>query len=255
MDATRQLTLRGGYRYVWGDARTLLTPAAGLLSAETADLRRHVGKGGFTYRPTTRVSVSADVEAAATSRVYFRTSLNDYQRMRLKARYQATNTLTFAADVSLLNNQNPTPGINYDFLSRNNSVSVLWTPASAKRILLQASYLRSTVRSDTTYIAPQFFERERSFYRDNAHMVDGRTDLVLPGYAGMAPRLSVGGAFFWSSGSRPTQHYQPLGSLALPISKSIIWTSEWRYHGFGESLYGFEAFRTHLITTGLRVDR
>ncbi|MBC7927845.1 MAG: hypothetical protein H7039_19540, partial [Bryobacteraceae bacterium] len=155
----------------------------------------------------------------------------------------------------LLNNQNPTPGIDYDFLARSASASVLWTPQSAKRILLQGTYSRSTIRSDTTYIAPQFFERERSLYRDDAHTVDGRMDLVLPRYSGMIPRLSLGGAFFWSSGSRPTQHYQPVGSLAAPITKSVTWVSEWRYHGFGESLYGFEAFRTHLITTGLRVNR
>ncbi len=255
LDLTRQVTVRAGYRYVWGDARTVVTPLSGLLSQEAADLRRHVGKGGFTYRPATRLSINADVEAAASSRVYFRTSLNDYQRMRVRARYQATNTLTFAADIALLNNQNPAPGINYDFLSRSSSASILWTPASARRILLQGSYSRSTIRSDTTYIAPQFFERERSLYRDNAHTVDGRVDLALPQYAGMIPRLSLGGAFFWSSGSRPTQHYQPLGSLNAPITKSVTWTSEWRYQGFGESFYGFEAFRTHLITTGLRVSR
>ena len=51
--------------------------------------------------------------------------------------------------------------------------------------LIQGGYSRDTLRSDTTYIAPQSFERERSFYRDNAHRVDGRVDLVLPQYAGL----------------------------------------------------------------------
>lgn len=255
LDLTRQVTLRGGYRYVRGDARTSVTPQSGLLTQETADLRRHVGKGGFTYRPSTRLSVNADVEAAASSRVYFRTSLNDYQRMRVRARYQPTNTLTFAGDFAVVNNQNPAPGITYDFLSRSSSASILWTPASAKGILIQGSYSRNTIRSDTTYIAPQFFERERSLYRDNAHTVDGQVDLVLPRFRETSPRLSLGGAFFWSSGSRPTQHYQPIGSFTAPITQSVTWISEWRYHGFGESFYGFEAFRTHLITTGLRVSR
>jgi hypothetical protein len=163
IDVARPLTLRAGYRYVWGDAQTLVTPQSGLLSRESANVRRHVGKGGFTYRPATRLSVSADAEGAASSRVYFRTSLNDYQRMRAKGRYQVTNSLMIAADIALLNNQNPAPGINYDFLSRSASASILWTPASAKRMLLQGSYSRSTLRSDISYIAPQFFERERSF--------------------------------------------------------------------------------------------
>ena len=49
VDASRDWTLRGGYRYVWGDAQNTVTPAAGLQGLETADLRRHVGKGGFTF--------------------------------------------------------------------------------------------------------------------------------------------------------------------------------------------------------------
>jgi hypothetical protein len=141
----------------------------------------------------------------------------------------------------------------------------VWSPVLCRRwsrqqkkgtaLIAQGSYSRSTIRSDITYIAPQSFERERSFYRENAHTIDGRVDLLLPQFAGQTPRLSFGGAFFFSSGSRPTQHYQPLGSLNIPINKSAAWVSEWRYHGFGESFYGFEAFRTHLITTSLRLSR
>jgi hypothetical protein len=63
----------------------------------------------------------------------------------------------------------------------------------------------------------------------------------------------MGGAFFFSSGSRPTQYYQPVGNAIIPLTASVAWTSEWRYHGFGESFYGFEAFRTHLVTTGIRI--
>lgn len=250
IDPVRQVTLRGGYRYVWGDARTFLTPQAGLPGAETGELRRHVGKGGLTYRPAARASVNVDIEAASSDRIYFRTSLNDYRRVRLRARYQALNTLTFSGDLALLSNENPAAGINYDYLYRTSSLGILWTSAAGKRFQLQGNYSRSTIRSDITYIAPQFFELERSFYRDNAHTVDGRLDVAL-----RQVRLSLGGAFFFSSGSRPTQHYQPLGNLSVPISKSLSWISEWRYDGFAEPFYAFEAFRTHLITTGLRVSR
>ena len=255
VDLTRQVILRGGYRYAWGDSSSVITPQVGLPGAESADLRRHVGKGGVTYHPAARLAVSADVEAAISSRVYFRTSLHDYQRLKTRARYQATSTLAIAADMAFLNNQNPAPGLAYDFLSRSGSMSVLWTPAFAQGIFLQAIYSRSTLRSDTSYIAPQFFERERSFYRDNTHTVDGSIDLALPRYGGKAARLSFGGSFYWSSGSRPTRHYQPLGNLTAPLTKTLTWTAEWRYHGFGESIYGFEAFRTHIFTSGIRVSR
>ena len=255
VEPVRQVTLRGGYRYLWGDARNVVTPQAGLLNAETGLLRRHIGKGGATYRPIARVSISADIEAASSDRVYFRTSLNDYRRLRIRARYQALSTLTLTGDMAVLSNENPAVGIDYDFLYRNSTLGILWTPAAGKRIQLHGSYSRSTIRSDIIYIAPQFFERERSFYRDNAHTADGRVDVALPQYRGLAPKLSLGGAFFFSSGSRPTRHYQPLGNLSVPLSRSVAWISEWRYHGFGERFYAFEAFRTHLITTGLRLSR
>lgn len=255
VDATRQLTLRGGYRYLWGDGRHLVTPQTGLAGAEESRLRRYVGKAGLAYRPAVRLSINADLEAASAGRVYFRTSLGQHQKVRFRARYQASGTLTFSTDFGFLKNQNALAGNDYDFEYRNSSVGVHWTPAAVKQVQVDASYSRSTIRSDNTYIAPQFFERERSFYRDNAHTVDGRIGIALPGYGAMIPRLSLGGTFFFSSGSRPTQHYQPLGALTVPISNSVAWISEWRYHGFGETFYGFEAFRTHLIQTGIRVSR
>ncbi|MBC8166765.1 MAG: hypothetical protein H7Y20_12960, partial [Bryobacteraceae bacterium] len=151
--------------------------------------------------------------------------------------------------------ENPVPDIRYELVSRNSSISFLWAPSAGKRIIVQGSYTRSAIRSDISYIAPQFFERERSLYRDNAHTADARVDLVLPKYAGLVPRMSFGGTFFLSSGSRPTQHYQPTGRLNLPLTKSVSWVSDWRYHGFGETFYSFESFRTHLITTGLQISR
>ena len=139
VDASRQWTLRGGYRYVWGDTQNFLTPAAGLLGAESAHLRRHIGKGGFTYRPASRLSLSVDAEVATSGASYFRTSLNDYQRVRLRGRYQATATLSFALDMALLNNQNPTPGADFSFRSRAFSTSLLWGPAAAKRLQVMGS--------------------------------------------------------------------------------------------------------------------
>src|ERR1039458_3273519 len=106
LDVTHRLTLRGGYRYVWGNAETgnLLIAGPG---QESSELRQQVGLAGAN----------------------FRTSLYNYQKMRARARYQLASTLSLQASFSLLNNQNPTPGINYDFLSRQNSLSAAWTPS------------------------------------------------------------------------------------------------------------------------------
>jgi hypothetical protein len=57
-----------------------------------------------------------------------------------------------------LNNQDPQPGINYDYLSHQESLSVMWSPAGGKAVDFQGSYtrsdLRSDLRSDINYLQP-----------------------------------------------------------------------------------------------------
>jgi hypothetical protein len=80
-------------------------------------------------------------------------------------------------------------------------------------------------------------------------------DLNLPRHQGLAPKLSLGGSMFRSSGSRSTGYYQPLAKVFLPVTKNIAWISEWKYYGLGEAFYTYEGFRTHLIETGIRFSR
>ncbi|MEO7142070.1 MAG: hypothetical protein ABI165_01050 [Bryobacteraceae bacterium] len=249
-DVTSRLTLRGGYRYVWGDGSNVTLPPSGLAGLDRGQLRRNVGLGGFAYHPNQKLSVTGDFEGASSGDTYFRTSLHDYQKLRARARYQLTQSLNVSADVNLLNNQNPTPGIHYDFLARQESLSFQWTPDGGKRWGLQGGYTRSTLRSDINYLAPQDLHSERSFYRDNAHEMTGAFDTSL-----RSAKLSLGGSFFISSGSRPTNFYQPVAKLSVPLRNKLSWISEWRYYGFGESFYLYEGFRTHLVTTGLRFTR
>jgi len=253
VDVTRKLTLHGGYRYVWGDAQTgnLLVAGPG---QESSELRQRVGIGGVNFRMNDKLSANLDVEGAATSHAYFRTSLYNYQRVRARARYQVTPTLSLQATFSLLNNQNPTPGINYDFLSHQNSLSVSWL--ASKRVNILGEYTRSTLRSDIGYLEPETLQPGQiSFYRDNAHSANALVDVALPGYAGLKPRLAFGGSLFISSGSRPTRFYQPLARLSVPLYKYVAWNSEWRYYGYGEPFYLYEGFRAQIVQTGLRLSR
>jgi hypothetical protein len=255
IDVSKKLTLRGGYRYVWGEAGTLVLPVQGLLTPDSGELRRNVGIGGFTFRPSQKLVLSGEVEAAASGSTYFSASLNDYQRMHARARYQALGSLSVSADFSLLNNQNPSTGVQFDYLARQSSVSVFWAPQSGKRFTLQGDYSRATTRSNISYLIPQDLRPALSAYRDNAHLASAVLDVALPGHGKMSPKLSVGGSLLISSGSRPTSYYQPLTKLFVPVSPHIAWFVDWRYYGFGEALYGYEGFRTHLVATGLRLTR
>jgi hypothetical protein len=155
-----------------------------------------------------------------------------------------------------LNNQNTAAGVPYDYFAQANSVSFIWSPKAAKRVSIQGDYTRSTIRSDISYLAPQDLQPQRSFYRDNAHLASLIVDVVLPAVGKNGPpSFSAGGSLFISSGSRPTRYYQPVAKLSLPLTAHTSWVSDWHYYGFGEAFYTYEAFRTHVITTGLRLTR
>jgi hypothetical protein len=94
-----------------------------------------------------------------------------------------------------------------------------------------------------------------SIYRDNAHTATALFNVTLPPRSGFAPKITAGGSFFLSSGSRPSSYYQPIATLRLPIGKNLYWFAEWRYYGYGEAFYLYEGFRANLVTTGLRFMR
>jgi hypothetical protein len=254
-DVTPRLTVRGGYRYVWGDANDAVLPPAGNVSSDHVRMRRNVGIGGFTFRPAKKISVSAEGESAASGGEYFRTSLWDYQKVRAQARYQLLNSLSLSADFSLLNNQNSQTGANLDYLSHQESLSFFWQPGGGKRFDFEGSYSRSDMRSNIGYLDPGTLQPQLSAYRDNSHAATALFHIALPGAGAFAPQLTAGGSLVVSTGSRPTSYYQPMARLSFPMGKHIAWFGEWRYYGYGEALYLYEGFRAHLATLGVRYTR
>ena len=252
VDVTSRITVRGGYRRVWGDASVLAGQFSQSGTVAAGQLRRNVGLAGFNYRASDKLSVNLDYEGASSDQVYFRTSLNNYHRARARARYQATNSLSLQANFRVLENQNPSPAIRYDFQSRDNSLAAYWTPGGGKRISVMAEYDRSTLNSDITYLA-LFLAPTISAYHERAHTANAAVDVVIPRIPDA--KVTVGGSLFTGSGTRPTSYYQPLARLSLPLHKHVYWNTTWQYYGFGEQTYLFEGFRTHVFMTGLRLTR
>ena len=251
-DATSKLTLRAGYRYVWGDATVLAGQLSQTGNLVSGSLNRNVALAGMTYRPWKKLSMNLDYEGGASDNIYFRTSLNDYQKGRARANYQIASTLSAQVRFQVLDNQNPDPSIRYSFRSRDNAVSVFWTPGGGKRVSFTGEYDRATVNSNISYL-DLFLSPNVSMYRDNAHSATSAVVLALPGYS--KAKLTFGGSLFLSSGSRPTRFYQPLARLSVPIYNHVSWNTEWQWYGFGEQFYLFEGFRTHIFTTGIKVTR
>jgi hypothetical protein len=252
-DVTRGLTLRASHRYTRGDTTVRAGDLSQIGPADRSELHRTVGIFGFTYRPVQRLTVNGDYEASSSDRVFFRTSLNEYHRARLQSKLQLTSSLLLQARFRILDNQNPAPDIRFDFRSRNNSLALFWTPAGGKHVSFMGEYDRSTIVSDIRYLDLPFLTPATSSYRDVAHQATAAVDVNLPRLNGA--KLSAGGSLFVSRGSRPTRYYQPLGRLTVPLHKNVQWNAEWQYYGFGEQFFFFEAFRTHVFMTGLRLTR
>lgn len=256
LDVTSHLTLRGGYRYVWGDASDAILPQGGSLTGvEHASLRRNVGLGGLIYRPLKKLTLTAETEVASSGGVYFNTSLYDYRKVRTQARYQATSSLSVALDFTYLNNENPTPGLNYSFRSQQEAASLYWAPRSGKVFTFQGSYSWASIRSDIVYLVPQTLAPATSAYNENAHTATALFDLNLGHWGVVAPKLTAGGSLFTSNGSRPTSYYQPMAKLWVPVSKHSQAFAEWWFYGYGEAFYPYEGFGTHLAAIGLRYTR
>jgi hypothetical protein len=255
-DATSHLTLRGGYRYVWGDSSDAVLPQAGELTGmEQAKLRRNVGLGGVVYRPTQKLLLTAEAEVASSGGVYFNTSLYDYQKVRTQARYQATNSLSVALDFTYLNNDNPTPGISYNFRSQQEAASIFWSPEGGKIFSLQGSYSWSSIRSDILYLVPETLTPATSNYSENAHTATALFTVNLGHWGVVAPKLTAGGSFFISNGSLPTSYYQPMAKLWVPLSKHVQAFAQWWFYGYSDAFYSYQGFGTHLAAIGLRYAR
>jgi hypothetical protein len=253
-DANSKLTLRGGYRYVWGDSSYAFLPPEGLASSAQGQLRQNIGLGAATFRPTQKISVTGEFEGGSSSGVYFRTSLYNYERVRAQVHYQPLQSLSISGAFTLLDNQNPLAGTNYAYSSYQESLSFYWSP-HGKIFDIQGSYTRSTLRSNIEYLDPGTLTPQLSNYRDDAHTATALFDLTWPHSKHFAPKLAAGGSFFISSGSQPTSYYQPTAKLWVPLGKHATWFSEWRYYGYGEAFLLYQGFRTHLVTTGVRFTR
>lgn len=254
-DLTRKITVRAGYRYEWGNASDGILPIAELVGFEYGKIRMNVATAGLSWHPLQNAWVNLDFEDGTSGSTYFRTDLYDYQKARIRGRHQIAKTFNVSASATVLNNTNPTPGVNYAFLAHQESASLDYTPSNGKFWSFEGGYTRSTLRSDINYLDPEFLIPEISLYRENSHTINALMNFNMPGWLGLKTRLTLGGSAFLSSGSNPTTFYQPTAKLAMDVHKHVTWVTEWRYYGFDEAFYVYQGFRANMVTTGVRLSR
>ncbi len=260
-DVTRFFTVRVGQRYVWGDttAPAALNIAESGIASERGVLRQNVAIAGATVRLPFNVRLTADFEASPGDRTYFRTSLNDYQKGHVIAAWRPSSELEVSFNAGVLRNQNPDPSIRYDFLSRDDTLSANWNPTAWKGFAILGEYSRTTVYSNITYLIPNEpnadftgFASALSLYRENAHIGTLLADIPLFGTGTIRPKLSLGGSFFVSSGSRPAQFWEPMARFSVPLVSHVQFSTEWRWYALTQTYYLYEGFRTNQFNIALR---
>jgi hypothetical protein len=252
-EISSKLTVRAGYRYVTGDAEVPASSLNQIGAFESGGLRRNIALAGANYRPMKNLAVNLEYEGGISDEIYFRNSLNNYSRGRARARYQQSNSLSFQLNFQILDNQNPAHDIRFDFLSLHTAAGAYWTPGSAKRLTVSAEYDRAWVNSAILYLYLPFYTPATSSYTENAHTGTAAVDFAFPKWRDA--KLTAGGSFVLLTGSRPTNYYQPLARVSIPLRKHVYWNAEWRYYGFSEAFFLYEGFRTNTFTTGLRVTK
>jgi hypothetical protein len=253
---TKDLTLRAGYRYNWGNAS--FRPSSfqtGPLAAGRLD--RHSGVAGLQYRkgPT---RFSADFERGVAGQVYFRNSLRDYSKVRARASYALAAAWRASFDYQWLKNYGSSSGVaigSWDFESSAASASLEWMPKKAKSVSLFTSYARSTAESNINIFEPRTLMRERSAFREAGHSGSLFFRLAPGARTTFRPGLTAGGSFHVNGGSRPTRYYLPQARLALPFYRNVGAYAEWRWYGFSQPLYPFENFTSHQMAVGLTISR
>ncbi len=134
---------------------------SGLGALDEGKIRRNVALAGAAWRPFEKLSINADFEGGSSGSTYFRTSLYDYQKGRVRGRYQISPSFSFSANASVLHNHNPTPGINYDFLAHQESASLLWSPSGGKisdfrgQLHARPRYGRTSIISIPSFLLPK----------------------------------------------------------------------------------------------------
>ncbi len=249
VDLSRHATVRVGHRYDWGSAET---PPASLQFGDEPDnrgsMRRHVALAGATSRWFDgALRVTADYEGSPGDETFFRTGLMRYHRGTLRVRQRLSQTLSLQGSYVALSNRNDAADINLDFLSRQASVIVSWTPRGGP-VSLIADYTHTNIRSDIDMVQLPFFGTELASYRDRGRFAGTFVETELPRNG----RLRLGGAMAINKGSRATDFYQPLVELNAPITERIDFVTDWRYYAFGETFLRSTGFRTNTFSVGLR---
>lgn len=245
VDITPRISVRGGYRYMWADTQ-LQSLVTG--EDESVSLNRNLGLAGFGFRLPRKVDLALDFEAGQGNRVFSRTDVLNYRKIRLRGRYRPSEAVTVTGAFFLMDHENTRPGLGYEFENRGYTYSLSLAPGGGKRLAANFDYSRGDLTSDILFIIPQLLAPDRSRYVEDSHYGGLSLDVGII----RDIRVNLGYGILSTTGSRPLNYHQPRAAIIIPLNRRVAWTTEWRYFGYNEKEVTLQDFHNHLITAGLR---
>lgn len=243
---TPKLALRAGYRNTIKDVvLESLERDQTQRRSLSADSNQHVLLAGLGYRLSGKLDLYLDYEKADADEPLVRTAPLDYYKLRVRGRYQPTQSLSITGSLAFFDHQNARKDLDYQAHNRGFDISVAYFPA--RRLGLIVDYSRSDISSDIIYLLPQTFSSDRSIYLEESNFVNAGLDFELI----RKSRLSIGYRVLQTSGTFALNFHQSYAKLSIPINGRIGLTAGWQYYGYNEKAEFTQDYRKHLISSSL----
>ncbi|MBO0723801.1 MAG: hypothetical protein J2P41_23450, partial [Blastocatellia bacterium] len=120
----RKFSASGGWRATHRDVTLVHSDLE--READTQNTNSFIG--GLRVRPVKNTSLFFNYERGETDNAFVRVNPLEYQRFRVRANVQATDSFSFNAAFTATDTTNPTPQVNNDGNFRSVSVSATWEP-------------------------------------------------------------------------------------------------------------------------------
>jgi hypothetical protein len=165
----RKFSTSLGWRFTHRD--TTLSPPSPGSPVESDTQHSNSFIGGVRYRPVKSVNLFFDYEKGQSDNAFVRVNPLDYQRVRVRASYQAKPTLLIHSTFTATDTTNPTPQVNNDGTFRQFSFSADWQPKDRFWISGGYNYDYLFNTADILFFLNSVQNRGRSLYYARQHVV------------------------------------------------------------------------------------
>ncbi len=232
--------VRGGHRYTYVDVHNNDSDDI----ADTNHSRR-AALVGLVYRPGRWLRLDLDYEKTKTNAPITRTDLFNWDQFNFDWRVGSWKGLSFNGRVSVQRNSDPAIDTAFKAHNKNYTAGLSYEPS--ERFNISVDYSRSKLLSDFSIVLPQNLLTARSIFDERVSGFGGRMAVGIY----RSSKLELGYRGVINRGTAPIEFHQPYASLWIPFGANFALKPTWQYFGYTDKLFGFETYKSHLVTFSL----